>query len=76
MDVPLIEYYQVKLPLKIAEATKSHLLNRHKECGRFCKNSASFLIDFIDTARTIQNFIRRTKVIPSFFKERDRVNYF
>ena len=44
------------------------------ECGEFCKNSAAFpvmcyLIDFIDIACTIHNFIRRAKVIPSFFKE-------
>ena len=39
------------------------------ECGEFCKNSAAFpvmcyLIDFIDIACTIHNFIRRAKVIP------------
>ena len=44
------------------------------ESGEFCENSASFpvmcyLKDFIDRACTIINFIRRTKVIPSFFKE-------
>ena len=44
------------------------------ECSRFCKNSASFpvmcyLIDFIDIAHTVHNFIRRTKLISSFFKE-------
>ena len=44
------------------------------ESSGFCKNSASFpvmcyLIDFIDTAHTVRNFIRRTKLISSFFKE-------
>ena len=44
------------------------------ERGGFCENSASlpvmsYLIDFIDTAYTIHNFIRRTKLIPSFFEE-------
>ena len=44
------------------------------ECGGFYENLASFpvmyyLIDFIDTACTILNFIMRTKLIPLFFKE-------
>ena len=44
------------------------------ECGGVCENSASFpvmcyLIDFTDKARTVHNFIRRTKLISSFFKE-------
>ena len=44
------------------------------EYSGFCKNSASFhvmryLIDFIDTAHTVHNFGRRTKLISSFFKE-------
>ena len=44
------------------------------ECSGFCKNPASFpvmcyLIDFIDIAHTVHNFIRRTKLISSFFKE-------
>ena len=44
------------------------------ECGELCKNSASFpvmyyLIDFIDKAHTVHNFIRSTKLISSFFKE-------
>ena len=28
-----------------------------------------YLIDFIDIAHTVHNFIRRTKLISSFFKE-------
>ena len=44
------------------------------ECSEFCKNAASFpvmsyLIDFIDVAHTVHNFIRRKKLIPSFLKE-------
>ena len=44
------------------------------ECSGLCKNPASFpvmcyLIDFIDIAHTVHNFIRRTKLISSFFKE-------
>ena len=44
------------------------------ECSGFCKNPASFtvmcyLIDFIDIAHTAHNFIRKTKLISSFFKE-------
>ena len=51
------------------------------EWGKFFKNSVSspgmsYLIDFIDIAHTVHNFIRRTKLISSFFKRRDRVNYF
>ena len=47
----------------------------HIECGGFCENSASspvmcHIIDFIDTAYAIHNSIRRTKLIPSFFKEK------
>ena len=43
------------------------------ECSGFCKNWASFpvmcyLIDFIDTAHTVHNFLRRTKLVSSFFK--------
>ena len=38
------------------------------ECSGFCKNPASFpvmcyLIDFIDIAHTVHNFIRKTKLI-------------
>ena len=45
------------------------------ECGGFCENPASFpvmcyLIDFIYRAYTIHNFIRRTKLITSFFTEK------
>ena len=65
---------------EIAQTTKIHPLDYHNkklfhmECSRFSKNSASFpvmcyLIDFIDIAHTIHNFIRRTKLISSFFKE-------
>ena len=44
------------------------------ECGGFCENSASFpvmcyLIDFIDKAHTVHNFMRSTKLISSLFKE-------
>ena len=44
------------------------------EYGEFCENSASFpvmyyLIDFTDRARPVHNFVRRTKLISSFFKE-------
>ena len=44
------------------------------EYGGFCENSASFLvmchlIDFIDIAHNVHNFISRTKLISSFFKE-------
>ena len=44
------------------------------ECGGFCGNSASFpvmcyLIDFIDKAHTVYNFMRSTNLISSFFKE-------
>ena len=81
MDSPLNEYYQVKFPLKLPnQLTIIHPLDYHNnklfrmECSRFCKNSASFpvmcyLIDFIDIAHTVHNFIRRTKLISSFFKE-------
>ena len=69
-----------KVTSEIAQPTKIHILNHHNkelfhmECSGFCENSASFpvmcyLIDFIDIACTIHNFIRRAKVIPSFFKE-------
>ena len=67
-----------KVTSEIAQPTKIHLLYHynkelfHMECGGFRENSASFpvmcyLTDFIDTAFTILNFIRRTKVVPSFF---------
>ena len=44
------------------------------ECGGFSENSASlpvmcYLVDFIDTAYSVHNFMRRIKVISSFFKE-------
>ena len=44
------------------------------EYSGFGKISALFpvmcyLIDFIDKAHTVHNFIRRTKLISSFFKE-------
>ena len=44
------------------------------ECGGFCEYSASFpvmcyLIDFTDEARTVHIFIRKTKLVSSFFKE-------
>ena len=44
------------------------------ECGGFCENSASFLVmcyltDFTDKARPVYNFITRTKLISSLFKE-------
>ena len=40
------------------------------------KDSTSFqgicyLVDFIDTAHTVRNFVGRTKLISSFFKKRD-----
>ena len=41
---------------------------------KFCENSTSFpgityLIDFVDPARTVRNFLRRQKLISSFFNE-------
>ena len=69
MDSPLIEYYQVKFPLKLPnQLTIIHSLDYHNnklfqtECSRLFKNLASFpvmcyLIDFIDIAHTVHNFI-------------------
>ena len=30
-----------------------------------------YVVDFVDTALTVHNFVSRTKIIPSFFKKRD-----
>ena len=45
------------------------------KCDAFCEDSTSFtgicyLIDFIGTARTVNNFVRKTKLIAGFFKKR------
>ena len=45
------------------------------EYDAFNEDSTSFpgicyLVDFIDTAHTVRNFVRRTKLISSFFKKR------
>ena len=69
-----------KFSSDIAQPTIIHPLDYHNkklfhmECSGCCKNSASFpvmcyLVDFIDIAHTVHNFIRRTKLISSFFKE-------
>ena len=69
---------------EIALAAKIHPLKHHRKkllcmkCNAFCEDSASFpgicyLADFIDTARTIHNFVRRTKLI-SFFFSKERLN--
>ena len=45
------------------------------KCDAFCEDSTSFpgicyLIDFIDTPSTVNNFVRKTKLISAFFKKR------
>ena len=45
------------------------------KCDAFCEDSTSFtgicyLIDFIGAARTVNNFVRKTKLISAFFKKR------
>ena len=58
-----------------------HPLKHHNKillcmkCDAFCEDSTSFpgicyLIDFIDTASTVNNFVRKTKLISAFFKKR------
>ena len=69
---------------EIALPTKIHPLKHHNKkllcirCNAFCEDSTSFpgicyLADFIDTAHTIHNFVRRTKLIFFFKKE---IKYF
>ena len=69
-----------KVSSVIAKPTVTHPLDYHNkklfhmECSRFSKNSATFqvmcyLMDFIDIAHIFHNFIGRTKLISSFFKE-------
>ena len=46
------------------------------ECDAFYEDSALFpgifyLVDFIDTAHTVRNLLRRIKLISFFFKKRD-----
>ena len=46
------------------------------ECDAFYEDPTSFpgicyLVDFIDTAHTVRNFVRRTKLIFSLLKKRD-----
>ena len=66
--------------VEIALPTKIHALKHHNKkllCMKsnvFCEDLTSFpglcyLADFIDTAHTIHNFIRRTKLF--FFQKRD-----
>ena len=76
----LVKYYQVSLG--IVKPTKIHPLKHHNkkllcvECDIFCKDSTSFpgichLVCFIDTAHTVHNFVRTTKLISSFFEKGD-----
>ena len=69
---------------EIALPTKIHPLKYHRKkllcmkCNVFWEDSASFpgiyyLADFIDTAHTLRNFVRRTKLIFFFKKE---IKYF
>ena len=71
--------------LEIALPTKIHPLKQHNKkllcmkCDAFCEDSTSFpgicyLADFIDTAHTTHNLVRRTKLIPFFFKK--EIKYF
>ena len=57
-----------------------HLLKHHSkklfhmECDGFCIDSTSlpgmcYVIDFIDTVRTVSNFTRKTKLLSSFLKQ-------
>ena len=66
---------------EIALPTKIHPLKHHRKkllcmkCNVFCEDSASFpgiyyLADFIDTAQTIHNFVRRTKLYIFFFSKK------
>ena len=70
---------------EIALPTKIHPLKHHNKkllcirCNAFCEDSTSFpgicyLADFIDTAYTTHNLVRRTKLIPFFFKK--EIKYF
>ena len=70
---------------EIALPTKIHpLKHRNKKllcmkCNAFCKDSTSlpgicYLADFIDTAHTIHNFVRRTKLFFFFSKKRLNVS--
>ena len=63
-----------RVSFEIALPTKIHPLKHHKKkllcmkCNAFCEDSSSFpgicyLSDFVDTAHTIRNFVRRTKPI-------------
>ena len=67
---------------EIALPTKIHPLKHHNKkllcmkCNAFCENSTSFpgicyLADFIGTAHTIRNFVRKTKLF--LFQKRNQI---